>query len=193
MTGTRRDNSVHQMAGVIMFGVRDGHFSWARFYLEQVQAGEAMSHPLQASGMIPVFGRGDNPVNFVSAADVATPAELAVTGSGLRGQVLELGGPDNLTFNELAATVQETTRRRGTVRHIPRHAVQAMAWLTAAIKPALRMAPAASWRRQCPRDSCTCWCQSPLLSRNRDRPEASCMYTLCARLQSVVTGDLAWW
>ena len=98
-----------------------------------------MSHPLQASGMIPVFGRGDNPVdiNFVSAADVATPAELAVTGSGLRGQVLELGGPDNLTFNELAATVQETTRRRGTVRHIPRHAVQAMAWLTAAIKPAL--------------------------------------------------------
>ena len=41
MTGTRRDNSVHQMAGVIMFGVRDGHFSWARFYLEQVQAGEA--------------------------------------------------------------------------------------------------------------------------------------------------------
>jgi len=96
-----------------------------------------MSHPLQASGMIPVFGRGDNPVNFVSAADVATPAELAITGSGLRGQVLELGGPDNLTFNELAATVQETTRRRGTVRHIPRHAVQAMAWLTAAITPAL--------------------------------------------------------
>ena len=95
------------------------------------------SHPLQASGMIPVFGRGDNPVNFVSAADVATPAELAVTGSGLRGQVLELGGPDNLTFNELAATVQETTRRLGTVRDIPRHAVQAMAWLTAAIKPAL--------------------------------------------------------
>ena len=41
MTGTRRDNSVHQMAGVIMFGVRDGHFSWARFSLEQVQAGEA--------------------------------------------------------------------------------------------------------------------------------------------------------
>ena len=33
--------------------------------------------------------------------------------------------------------MQETTRRRGTVRHIPRHALQAMAWLTAAIKPAL--------------------------------------------------------
>jgi ketosteroid isomerase-like protein len=41
MTGTRRDHSVHQMAGVIVFGVRDGHFSWARFYLEPVQAAGA--------------------------------------------------------------------------------------------------------------------------------------------------------
>lgn len=38
MTGTRRDNSVHQMAGVVVFGVRGGQFSWARFYLEPVQA-----------------------------------------------------------------------------------------------------------------------------------------------------------
>jgi hypothetical protein len=41
MTGTRHDRSVHQMAGVIVFGVRDGRFSWARFYLEPVQAGGA--------------------------------------------------------------------------------------------------------------------------------------------------------
>jgi hypothetical protein len=59
--------------------------------------------------------------------------------------------------------------------------------------PALRMAPAASSRRQCPRDSCTCCCQSPWLSRSRERPEASCMYTLCARLLSLVTSDLSWW
>ena len=41
MTGTRRDGTAHQMAGVILFGVRDGRFSWARFYLEPVQAGGA--------------------------------------------------------------------------------------------------------------------------------------------------------
>ena len=39
MTGTRRDGAAADMAGVIVFGVRDGLFSWARFYLEQVQAG----------------------------------------------------------------------------------------------------------------------------------------------------------
>ena len=59
--------------------------------------------------------------------------------------------------------------------------------------PALRMAPATSSRRQCPRDSCTCCCQSPWLSRSRERPEASCMYTLCARLLRLVTSDLVWW
>ena len=32
---------------------------------------------------------------------------------------------------------------------------------------ALRTAPAASWRRQCPRDSCTC-CQGPWLSPGRE-------------------------
>jgi uncharacterized protein YbjT (DUF2867 family) len=96
-----------------------------------------MSQPLQASGKIPVFGRGDNPVNFVSATDVAALAELAVTDPGLRGRVIELGGPENLTFHQLAVIVQETTGRRGTVWHIPRPALLATAWLTAAIRPAL--------------------------------------------------------
>jgi len=39
MAGTRPDGIPMQMAGVVIFGVRDGLFSWARFYLEPVQAG----------------------------------------------------------------------------------------------------------------------------------------------------------
>ena len=96
-----------------------------------------ISQPLHASGKILVFGRGDNPVNFVSAADVAALTARAVTDPGLRGQVLELGGPDNLTFNQFAAIVQETAGHRGTVRHIPRPALRAMAWLGPAVRPAL--------------------------------------------------------
>jgi uncharacterized protein YbjT (DUF2867 family) len=96
-----------------------------------------MGQCLQASGKVLVFGRGDNPVNFVSAADVAALTALAVTDPGLRGQVLELGGPDNLTFNQLAALVQEATGRRGAVRHIPRPALHATAWTAGVINPAL--------------------------------------------------------
>jgi NADH dehydrogenase len=96
-----------------------------------------MGRPLLGSGRILVFGRGDNPINFVSATDVAALVALAVTDPGLRGQVWEIGGPDNLTFNQVAATLQEAAGCHGTVRHIPRPALHAMAWLTTAIKPAL--------------------------------------------------------
>jgi ketosteroid isomerase-like protein len=36
MRGTRRDGSAHHMAGVIVFGVRDGLIRWGRFFLEPV-------------------------------------------------------------------------------------------------------------------------------------------------------------
>jgi ketosteroid isomerase-like protein len=39
MTGTRRDGSAHHMAGVVIFGVHEDRFTWARFYLEPVEAG----------------------------------------------------------------------------------------------------------------------------------------------------------
>jgi uncharacterized protein YbjT (DUF2867 family) len=95
-----------------------------------------MARPLLTSGKILVFGRGDNPVNFVSATDVGALVERAAIGPGLRGRVLELGGPDNLTFNQVAKIVQQTTGR-GTVRHIPRAALHLMAMTAATLKPAL--------------------------------------------------------
>jgi ketosteroid isomerase-like protein len=37
MTGTRRDGSPHEMAGVVVFTIREGLISAARFYLEPVE------------------------------------------------------------------------------------------------------------------------------------------------------------
>ena len=37
MRGTRRDGGTHLMRGVVIFGLRDGQASWARFYLEPVE------------------------------------------------------------------------------------------------------------------------------------------------------------
>ena len=60
MTGTRRDGTAHQMAGVVVFGVRDGQFAWARFYLEPVQAGgaDASQAVRQHVGAGPLPGSG---------------------------------------------------------------------------------------------------------------------------------------
>ena len=57
-----------------------------------------------------VFGRGENPINFVSVHDVAAVVERVILAPGDRGQIIEVGGPQNLTFNQLAELQQ---RARG--------------------------------------------------------------------------------
>jgi uncharacterized protein YbjT (DUF2867 family) len=74
-----------------------------------------------------VFGRGDNPINFVSVGDVAATVSEAVVDAGLRGQLLEIGGPRDLSFNELAAILRELRGRPERVRHIPQWLLRAMA------------------------------------------------------------------
>jgi NADH dehydrogenase len=74
-----------------------------------------------------VFGRGENPINFVSVYDVAAVAERAIVDQGLRGRVIEVGGPENLTFNQLAALLQDVRGSDGKVRHIPRAVLRVLA------------------------------------------------------------------
>ena len=62
MAGTRRDGTAHQMAGVVVFGVRDGTFAWARFYLEPVRPGgadvnEVLRQRVHAAGPTPGLRR----------------------------------------------------------------------------------------------------------------------------------------
>ena len=87
----------------------------------------------------PVFGRGENPINFVSVNDVAAVVERAVTDTGLRGQLIEVGGPQNITFNELAALLQQTGGRPAKVRHVPRWLLRSMAPFTRQARAAIAM------------------------------------------------------
>lgn len=93
-----------------------------------------------SAGRVRVFGRGQNPINFVSVADVATAVVRAVRDPSLRGQVIEVGGPENLTFNQFALRV--TAGREP--RHVPRTALRVVAALAGPVKPQLaRLARAA--------------------------------------------------
>jgi NADH dehydrogenase len=89
------------------------------------------------SGRPLVFGRGHNPVNFVSVTDVSALVERVVTDASARGCTLEIGGPQNLTFNQLAAAVQERARRTKKPRHVPRAMLQIMATVLKVPKPEL--------------------------------------------------------
>ena len=99
--------------------------------------GTILGRRLPDSGKILVFGRGDNPINFVSATDVAALLSRVVTSPSLRGQVLQLGGPDNLTFNQFAVILQQATGCCGTIGHIPRSVLRTIALTAGQLKPAL--------------------------------------------------------
>ena len=53
-----------------------------------------LSQSAARSGRPLVFGRGDNPINFVSVTDVAALVEHVVTDPAARGRTLQIGGPD---------------------------------------------------------------------------------------------------
>ncbi len=85
------------------------------------------------SGRVQVFGRGENPINFVSVSDVAAGVVRAVIDPTVRGQVLSVVGPENLTFNELAARIGEAQPPR----HLPRAALRVMGVLARPVRPGL--------------------------------------------------------
>ncbi len=86
-----------------------------------------------------VLGRGENPINFVSVADVAAVVERAVLDPSLRGDTLEVGGPEDLTFNELAAVLQDIWGRADKVRHVPRPMLRGLAPFSRKAKAAVAM------------------------------------------------------
>jgi uncharacterized protein YbjT (DUF2867 family) len=94
-----------------------------------------MCEPLLKTGKTVIFGRGDNPINFVSAGDAADFAELAVTDVALRGETIEVGGPENISFNGLLEAFQSWTGASGDVRHLPRTVMRVASQVLRPINP----------------------------------------------------------
>jgi uncharacterized protein YbjT (DUF2867 family) len=78
-----------------------------------------IGEPLVKTGRTRIFGRGNNPVNFVSVADVARYVELAVVDPSMRGVTVEVGGPENLTMRQFVQTFETVTGKTGRMSRIP--------------------------------------------------------------------------
>jgi uncharacterized protein YbjT (DUF2867 family) len=90
---------------------------------------------LASNGQALVFGPGRNPINFVSAHDVAAVVDLAVHDQSLRGQLLEVAGPENLTFTQIAERLITASGKPGRTRHIPLPMLRAMSVLARPVSP----------------------------------------------------------
>jgi uncharacterized protein YbjT (DUF2867 family) len=90
---------------------------------------------LAGNGPALVFGPGRNPISFVSAGDVAAIVDLAVHDPSLRGQVLEVAGPEQLSFTQLADRLVAAGGRPGRVRHVPLPMLRVMSVLARPVAP----------------------------------------------------------
>ena len=86
---------------------------------------DLMVQTTDRSGRVLVFGRGDNPINFVSVRDVGTLVECVIADPGARMQTLDIGGPEHLTMTSLAGAIQPAGPAVAP-RHVPPSALRAM-------------------------------------------------------------------
>ncbi len=96
-----------------------------------------IGEPLVKTGKTRIFGHGTNPINFVSADDVAAFVELAATDTMLRGEVIEVGGPENVSMEQFARAFERATGKVGTVSRVPLPMMRLMAVLLRPVKPTM--------------------------------------------------------
>jgi nucleoside-diphosphate-sugar epimerase len=78
----------------------------------------AIARALRLTPLFPVPGSGAQKLQPIHVDDVAECVALAVEGRG-RNRVIEIGGPDTITFDGLVRLVMEITGRRRPLFHIP--------------------------------------------------------------------------
>ena len=77
---------------------------------------ELLAQTADRTGRVVMFGRGDNPINFVSVDDVAEVVDRAMADPNARGETIEVGGPENITFSQLASAIQTAEIGRASCR-----------------------------------------------------------------------------
>jgi uncharacterized protein YbjT (DUF2867 family) len=98
---------------------------------------QLIGQPIREQGKTTIFGRGDNPINFVSVEDVARFVRIALDDPRTRNAVIEVGGPENLTMNQLAEIFEHASRRQAKKRHIPLPMMRLMSILMRPLNPAM--------------------------------------------------------
>lgn len=90
---------------------------------------------VESGKRVVMFGSGKNPRNFVAAGDVAKMIVAATDDPKMRGETVEIGGPENLTANEVAETFARISGKKAKVTHLPIAAGKAAAVAANKIHP----------------------------------------------------------
>ena len=102
-----------------------------------MHAYQLIGKPLLEGKRVMLFGKGRNPRNFVAAEDVAKAINGALQLPALRGQTIDIGGPENLTAHQVVEIFAKFSGHKARVSHIPLTVVRAMSRAIQPIHPGI--------------------------------------------------------
>jgi uncharacterized protein YbjT (DUF2867 family) len=91
------------------------------------------------SGKTNILGTGTKPRNFMAARDVAQFAVIALTDPRACNQIIDMGGPENFTNNEVAALYGKLAGITPKVSHMPPFVAGVMSRLLGPFEPGVSM------------------------------------------------------
>jgi uncharacterized protein YbjT (DUF2867 family) len=96
-----------------------------------------IGRPILESGKVTLFGEGKNPRNFIAADDAARIVMIALDDPRTTGNVISVGGPENLTNRQVVNLYEKIAGHKVKVSHIPLPIMRVMAPLLRPFKPGL--------------------------------------------------------
>ena len=89
------------------------------------------------TGKTTIYGAGNNPNNFIAGRDIARLAVIALTDPRLKNRSIDVGGPDNVTKNQIAEMYGRFSGRKPKVAHVPTSVMKVMGPILHPIQPVL--------------------------------------------------------
>jgi uncharacterized protein YbjT (DUF2867 family) len=96
-------------------------------------------------GKTTILGKGEVLNNFISAGDVARFAVIALTDRRARNRILEIGGVDNISKNDLAKMYIRLSGREAKVSHMPRFMMRVLSVVMKSFQPGVSRIMLASY------------------------------------------------
>ncbi|MBN2550785.1 MAG: SDR family oxidoreductase [Anaerolineales bacterium] len=92
---------------------------------------------ISTSGKTTIYGAGNNPINFIAGEDVARFAVIALTDPRLKNRTIDIGGPDNLSKNQVVSLYEKYAGRTAKVTHVPTGLMKVMAPVLRPMQPVI--------------------------------------------------------
>jgi uncharacterized protein YbjT (DUF2867 family) len=86
-------------------------------------------------GKVTIFGKGTNPINFIAVKDIVAALDRMVLNKEYYNKTITLGGPDNLSRNEVAERFGEILKIKPKIGHVTPGALKVFAVLLQPLHP----------------------------------------------------------